>query len=531
MVSFTHPANEHASPAPPGVPFNPLPGTAPFTAVVITIPLDRIAESPFNPRKDFPKESIAELADSIKARGLLEPLVVRPTKKPEHYELMAGHRRLRALKLNGAPGALCNVIRADDGQARATLIVENLQREDLGPMEEAEAFHALHLQDPKAWSVTAIAQAVGKTPRFVQQRLAIAGGLSAPLKKRFVEGRLSVEAARIVAPLPASIQNALPDWATENSDSDQLRRQIFELCIPESAAKFDVALYKGEFMEDGKKRRYFPDAVQFRKLQRPAAEKKLEEVRQEWPKAQLVDLEAIKGWLWADETWAFADYNLEHQSRPGDQPRKYAVPKEKCTALVWIAGNGEIRKALGVCRGSAIEAAGKRRSASSVSRGPVNEKAAHKKERVAFNDAVAKGATGKPDFAARLQLLVRLSGAELTGEQRKLLPAAIADCELARWKQRDKDRAGIWRAIAAMPIAEVERLAKKIAMGDLPEWETHEWRQKPILLVAIAETAGVAIPEIALSPAEAKKLAKAKGEDASTPPAKARAKAAKKKHQ
>lgn len=386
---------------------------------IVSIAVASIKASDTNPRKDF--EGIEELADSIKAQGLLQPIVLRPANVKEggkagSYEIIAGERRLRALKLAKIETALCKVLNVDDGTAMAAQIVENLQRQDIGPLEEAEAFARLQAQDPKKWTPQAIAATVGKTDRFVQQRIAIATGLSAPLKKKFAEGEIGVEAARTLAPLPLSVQNALPSWVIDCGDASDIRRQAFELCIPETAAKFDVALYTGAWIESDppgatkgatKGRRYFGDTALFMKLQRPQAEKKLAEVRKDWPTAELVSVDDAAKLHWADQQYSYSHSSAANDQREGDVPRKFLVPKEKCSAIVWIAANGEIRKALGVCSAAAITAAANKRQQSAPSstsrmKSPAGEPKDHKTARVAFNAALAKAAAKDAAFPDRL---------------------------------------------------------------------------------------------------------------------------------
>ena len=519
MTSFTQPANAHTPP--PGVPLSSLPDLAPSGAAVL-VKLAQIDPSPFNPRKEFPKDEIAELAESIKAQGLLEPLVVRvkPGKQAERYELMGGERRLRALKLIGADAAMCMVRNADDAAAIAIQIVENLQRQDLGPLEEAEAFAKLQAQDPKTWTAQAIAKAVGKTDRFVQQRIAIAGGLSAPLKKKFSEGEISVEIARTLAPLPAAVQSEIPTWAIQRNDAAEVRRLAFQICIPETAAKFDVALYKGDWIEGDKKRRYFADTAQFMKLQRPAAEKKLAEVQKDWPKAELVTAEQADNWHWADEQYLYSHSSVAQSQRNGDQPVRYYVPKEACTAIVWISLNGEIRKALGVCSKAAITAAAnKRQQASSAryARPTARETPDHKKARQTFNTAVATAAAKQPPaILGRLTLLALLTGGcDLEEEQlKKLTPKALHGLA-GRWVP-DTTKAKLWTAIAALRADDVVDSIRKLLLADLPTWDDHEWQSKPPLMLAMAATLQVTLakvePKAAAPKAKAKRpAAKKKG--------------------
>lgn len=516
MTSLTQPVERADARTVPTAPIvAPAPkGTDPLahlpSATIQWIALDRIQESALNPRKDFDKEGIAELAESIRSQGLQQNLIVRPTKKADHYELMGGARRLRALRRLKAEGAMCKVVTADDGQSLAAQIVENLQRKDLAPLEEAEAFAKLQAQDPKVWTAAAIAKAVGKTDRFVQQRLAIAKGLSAPLKKKFAEGELSIEAARTLAPLPASVQSKIPDWSIKSGDAADIKRQAYQLCIPESAAKFDITLYKGAWIEDDKGRRYFSDTDQFRKQQRPAAEKKLAEVQKDWPNAELVSADEAAKWHWADEQYVYSHGNVANSQRDGDQPARYYVPKEKCTAIVWISLNGEIRKALGVCSAAAVTAAAtKRQEASSArySRPTAKEPPEHRTARQAFNTALAKAAATSPDYVGRLILLVLLTDAcridDVDGE--KMLPKSLRGLT-GRWANAST-KAKLWTALSELRAKEVHDLTRKLVLADVPSRDDHEWQTKQPLMLAMAATLKVTPPAIEQPAPKAKKAA------------------------
>jgi ParB family chromosome partitioning protein len=102
------------------------------------VPLTLIYPNPTQPRKVFPRESLEELALSIKEQGLIEPLVVVP--KGEKFMLIAGERRWRACQMAGLTAAPVRVLSADDRQIAEMALVENLQRQDLTPLEEAKAF-------------------------------------------------------------------------------------------------------------------------------------------------------------------------------------------------------------------------------------------------------------------------------------------------------------------------------------------------------------------------------------------------------
>jgi ParB family chromosome partitioning protein len=120
---------------------------APIAAVadgyerVQRVALDSIRPSPFQPRKDFPEEALRELADSIREQGIVQPLIVRA--KGEHYELIAGERRLRAAQMCGLTDVPVLVREVDDAAALELALIENLQREDLNPIEEAQGYQQL----------------------------------------------------------------------------------------------------------------------------------------------------------------------------------------------------------------------------------------------------------------------------------------------------------------------------------------------------------------------------------------------------
>jgi ParB family chromosome partitioning protein len=135
--------------------------------VVHHVPVDAIAPCPRNPRQRL--GSIDELADSLRAHGLLQPVVVR--RRGAGYELVAGHRRLEAAKqLSWAE--IAAVVRDEtDDQAYILTLVENLQREDLSPKEEAEALEVLVRE--RGWSTRQVGQAIKRGPMYVSRRLRV----------------------------------------------------------------------------------------------------------------------------------------------------------------------------------------------------------------------------------------------------------------------------------------------------------------------------------------------------------------------
>jgi ParB family transcriptional regulator, chromosome partitioning protein len=114
--------------------------TVAITEEYQTLPIALVQESPENPRQTFDKTALNELAQSIKVEGLHVPIIVRPISDGKAYELIAGARRLRASKIAGKTEIASVVRNLSDEEARAARLIENLLREDLQPLEEAEAF-------------------------------------------------------------------------------------------------------------------------------------------------------------------------------------------------------------------------------------------------------------------------------------------------------------------------------------------------------------------------------------------------------
>lgn len=120
-----------------------IPGAAPTVPVegATILPIEQIRPNPHQPRRDFDEGALNELAESIRAQGIIQPLVVRPT--PEGYELIAGERRWRASQLVGLTEVPVVVRPASDSEMLQLALVENIQREDLSPIERAQAYRRL----------------------------------------------------------------------------------------------------------------------------------------------------------------------------------------------------------------------------------------------------------------------------------------------------------------------------------------------------------------------------------------------------
>jgi ParB family chromosome partitioning protein len=171
------------------------------------LPLDALTESPNNPRKSFDEASLNELAASIKAQGILSPLVVRPV--GQHFEIVAGARRYRAAQRAGLETAPVRIVELTDAQAIETSIVENLIRADVHPMEEASGVRfLLGMEEPK-YTIEHISARTGKTPAFICARLRLTE-LVPPVVDAFYANEIGLGHALLLAKLqPAQQEEAL----------------------------------------------------------------------------------------------------------------------------------------------------------------------------------------------------------------------------------------------------------------------------------------------------------------------------------
>lgn len=182
---------------------------APGDADLRQLPLDSIAPNPNQPRRDFPDASLQELANSIAAQGVIQPILVRraPGGAEKPYELVAGERRLRASRLAGKTHIPAQVKQIDDDTSLIIAIIENLQREDLNPLDEAQGLQ--QLQERLSLSQDALAQRVGKSRPAVANALRLLQ-LPATIQEHVRSGAVSAGHARALLGLAdADIQAAL----------------------------------------------------------------------------------------------------------------------------------------------------------------------------------------------------------------------------------------------------------------------------------------------------------------------------------
>lgn len=168
------------------------------------LPISMVESCSSQPRKSFDEASLAELAESIREHGIIQPLTVRKL-ATGYYQIIAGERRWRAARIAGLQEVPAIVIEADDRKAAELAMIENLQREDLNPMEEAAGFQALienyHMTQEEA------AQRVGKSRSAVTNALRLLG-LSPSVRKLVEENKLTAGHARALVPLSPSLQES-----------------------------------------------------------------------------------------------------------------------------------------------------------------------------------------------------------------------------------------------------------------------------------------------------------------------------------
>ncbi len=159
-----------------------------------TLPLIRI-RTVVQPRVDFRDEGLQELAESIKQNGLIQPIVVRPLENSDDYAIIAGERRYRACKRVGLSEVPVIVRKLSEAEAYELALIENIQREDLGPIEEAEAYAKL-MQD-RGYKQEELAQRMGKSRSAIANSLRLLN-LPESVRQLIADGELTAGHARAI---------------------------------------------------------------------------------------------------------------------------------------------------------------------------------------------------------------------------------------------------------------------------------------------------------------------------------------------
>ena len=168
----------------------------------LSVPISQVENCSSQPRKRFDEDSLQDLADSIREHGIIQPLTVRKLSSG-YYQIIAGERRWRAARIAGLHEVPVNVVEADDRKAAELAMIENLQREDLNPMEEAAGYQTLieqyHMTQEEA------AKRVGKSRSAVTNAIRLLS-LCPSLRTMVEEGTLSAGHARALLPLSPTLQ-------------------------------------------------------------------------------------------------------------------------------------------------------------------------------------------------------------------------------------------------------------------------------------------------------------------------------------
>lgn len=209
---------------------------------VTRLQIRKIVPNPLQPRKEFAEEELGELVDSIRENGLLQPLVVRPSPSAEgRYELVAGERRFRSVQKLGWADVPVMVRQVDDETLLVLALVENLQREALNPLEEAEGYEAL--ADRFDLTQAEIARAVGKSRSTVANAVRLLN-LPPSVRKLVAEGGLSAGHARAILSLSDPMRMA--EIARKATSEGWSVRETEKQCRAGSAGKKGKAGREGD---------------------------------------------------------------------------------------------------------------------------------------------------------------------------------------------------------------------------------------------------------------------------------------------
>jgi len=165
---------------------------------VLELPPDKIEPGPYQTRRDFNEGALADLAASIKAHGVMQPVVVRPIGE-DRYQLIIGERRWRASKIAGVKVIPAIIRKVDDRASSEMMLVENIQRENLNPLEEAQGYK--RLIDEFSLTQEEISQRVGKSRPFIANTIRLLQ-LPVEIQKLLVQGVISAGHGKVLLGLP-----------------------------------------------------------------------------------------------------------------------------------------------------------------------------------------------------------------------------------------------------------------------------------------------------------------------------------------
>jgi ParB family chromosome partitioning protein len=205
-----------------------------------TLPVDALQRGKYQPRTRMDEESLKELAASIRAQGLMQPILVRPVggdAGEEHFEIVAGERRWRAAQMAGLTEVPALVREIPDESALAMSLIENIQRENLNPLEEAHGLQ--RLIDEFSMTHQQAADAVGRSRPAASNLLRLLQ-LVPPVQELLMEGQIDMGHARALLPLPGAMQVQIAQRVVQKGlsvrETEHLAQQSLKSPKPADAA-------------------------------------------------------------------------------------------------------------------------------------------------------------------------------------------------------------------------------------------------------------------------------------------------------
>lgn len=190
----------------------------------LRVPIERVEPNPNQPRRDFPEEALAELAASIREKGIIQPLIVRNNpRNPDGYEIVAGERRWRAAQIAQLHEVPVLLREFDDGEVLEIAIIENIQRADLNPVEEAMGYR--QLMDRFGHTQEKLAEALSKSRSHIANLLRLLN-LPAEVQAWLREGKLSAGHARalVTAENPVALARQVIARGLSVRETEQLAK-------------------------------------------------------------------------------------------------------------------------------------------------------------------------------------------------------------------------------------------------------------------------------------------------------------------
>ena len=204
------------------------------------VSVNKITPSPYQPRREFDERKLEELASSIKSHGLLQPVVIR-IRPDGSYELIAGERRLRASALAGLDEIPAIVENVGDKDASTFALIENLQREDLNPLEEASGYH--RLQEEFGLTQDDLARVVGKSRSTVANSIRLLG-LGMHSKQLLQSGRLEMGHARALLALSGVEQDKIAELISNKKYSVRQAEKLIRSMAPDNLGQKETRKQK-----------------------------------------------------------------------------------------------------------------------------------------------------------------------------------------------------------------------------------------------------------------------------------------------